>query len=90
MNTKNLLLIGGLAVVGYLIYKQSKKPKAQNNADVTPPAPDPAPVPVIINLNRPKRFRGFFTDEVVKDYNTSKFATFAPAKVKIQPMTNEL
>jgi hypothetical protein len=27
MNTKNLLMIGGVAVVGYLIYKQMSKPK---------------------------------------------------------------
>ena len=26
-NTKNLLMIGGVAVVGYLIYKQMSKPK---------------------------------------------------------------
>jgi hypothetical protein len=26
-NTKNILMVGGLAVVGYLIYKQMSKPK---------------------------------------------------------------
>jgi hypothetical protein len=31
-NTKNLLMIGGVAVVGYLIYKQMSKPKNFANA----------------------------------------------------------
>lgn len=91
MKTENILLLGGLAFVGYWLFKKYK-PKT---IDVTEPQMlnttnnnNQEPKTIILDLknNRMSRTetRQAFLSPFHKGYDASKFATVAPPMVKIQ------
>lgn len=96
MKTNQILLIGGIFLFGIWLYK--RRPKEQlKSVNSHPPVSDkkedePAvlggikPIRNIqpnLELSQVKPVLGIFPPDVVKDYNTSKFQTVAPAKVII-------
>jgi hypothetical protein len=82
MKLSNVLLVGGVIFVGYLIFR--KKPTI---IDVKPdilPKNNEAKT-IVLNLSEPqKKINTFYDDVYVRDYNASKFSTVAPPSVTIK------
>lgn len=83
METKNILIIGGIALIGYYIYKNRK---AKKPIFIDPPLEQPKQEPstIVINMNnRRQRPSGLFPNSMYAQYNASKMATVAPPMVEI-------
>ena len=80
---KNILIIGGLAALGYWWYK-NKMAKKPINIDPPLEQPKEEPTTIIINMNnKRKRPTGMFPNSMYTQYNSSKMATVAPPMVEI-------
>ena len=83
MKTKNILIIGGIAALGYWWYKNKMAKKPIN---IDPPLEEKKEEPktIVLNMNT-KRVRpsGMFNNSMYGQYNASKFATVAPPRVEI-------
>ena len=81
MKLENLLLVAG---VGFIAYWLVKKPIKV--IDINPPMEmeKEEPKTIFLDLNKTKRNGGLFPDNMVKDYNASKFRTVAPPMVVIK------
>ena len=94
MKTENILILSGLVVLGYFIYKESTKPKVK--VEVPKNTTEEKPQTIFLDLTQDARrmtrqqTRQAFLQDYVKDYNASKFATVAPPMVKVQTMYNDL
>ena len=83
METKNILLIGGIVLVAYLVFRK-KKAKKPINIDLPIEQPKQEPSTIVINMNnRRKRPSGLFPNSMYAQYNASKMATVAPPLVEI-------
>jgi hypothetical protein len=88
MKTTDLLLIGGLGLVAYYLFK---KPK-QEIIDINPAmdsAPKPAadvqnPTSTVVDISK-RKMTGLFDSAMYASYNTSKNATVSPAAAQIFP-----
>jgi len=89
MKAETLLIFGGVAFLTYWLLK-----KTPNAVSVDPPKQEevkPEPKTIVLNLRdnttqRRKQFRQDFLNPYIKDFNTSKHVTVAPASVTIEPM----
>jgi len=79
MKLENLLLVAG---VGFIAYWLVKKPIKV--IDINPPMEKEEPKTIVLDLNKTKRNGGLFPDDMVKDYNASKFSTVAPPMVVVK------
>ena len=93
MKTKNILLLGGLALVGYLIYKRAKKPKAT----IVEPQVDEVNVEepkktIVLDLRQQPRLnrRQKYLQSFQKGYDARQESTIAPPMVTIKPFVNDL
>jgi hypothetical protein len=83
MKTKDILIIGGLALIVYWVYK-NKKAKKPINIDLPLEQPKEEPKTIVINMNnKRKRPSGMFPNSMYAQYNASKMATVAPPMVEI-------
>lgn len=77
MKAENFLLVLG---VGFIAYWLAKKPIKV--IDINPPMEtEDEPKTIVLDLNKTKRNGGLFPDNMVQDYNASKFSTVAPPSV---------
>ena len=79
MKIENLLLLGGLAFIGYWVWK--KNPKIIDVSDN--PVNTNQPKTIILNLNDVQGRVPVLDSVVNQAYNTKKSATVSPAKVEI-------
>lgn len=82
LNLTNTILIGGVLLLGYYLYK--RKPKV---IDVKPDILEKKEPPktIVLNLNQPQGKQNSFYDDVyVRDYDASKFSTIAPPMVVVK------
>ena len=81
MKLENLLLVAG---VGFIAYWLVKKPIKV--IDINPPMEmeKEEPKTIFLDLNKTKRNGGLFPDDMVRDYNASKFNTVAPPSVLVK------
>lgn len=93
MKTKNILLLGALAFVGYLIYKRAKKPKAT----IVEPQVDEVSVEepkktIVLDLRQAPKLnrRQKYLESFQKGYDTRQESTIAPSMVTIKPFVNDL
>jgi hypothetical protein len=93
MKTRNILLLGALAFVGYLIYKRAKKPKA---TIVEPQVNDSANVEekktIVLDLRQKPKLnrRQKYLASFQKGYDARRESTIAPPMVTIKPFVNDL
>lgn len=83
METKNIVIIGGIVLIAYLVFK---KKKAKKPIDINPPLEQPKQEPstIVINMNnKRKRPSSLFPNSMYAQYNASKMATVAPPMVEI-------
>jgi hypothetical protein len=83
METKNIVIIGGIVLIAYLVFK---KKKAKKPINIDPPLEQPKQEPstIVINMNnKRKRPSSLFPNSMYAQYNASKFATIAPPMVEI-------
>ena len=92
MKTEKILLLGGLALVGYFIYKRMNRKKAtiiEPQVDET--TSDERKTIVLDMRETPKLTkRQRYLDSFHKGYDARQGSTIAPPMVKIQPMYNDL
>ena len=83
MKTKNILIIGGIAALGYWWYK-NKMAKKPINIDPPLEQKKEEPKTIVLNMNtKRQRPSGLFNNSMYGQYNASKFATVAPPRVEI-------
>jgi LPS O-antigen subunit length determinant protein (WzzB/FepE family) len=93
MKTKNILLLGALALVGYMIYKRAKKPKA---SIVEPQVDESANLEdkktIVLDLRQQPRLnkRQRYLESFQKGYDARQQSTIAPPMVTIKPFVNDL
>jgi len=93
MKTKNILLLGALALVGYMIYKRAKKPKA---SIVEPQVDESANLEekktIVLDLRQQPRLnkRQRYLKSFQKGYDARQQSTIAPPMVTIKPFVNDL
>jgi hypothetical protein len=83
METKNIVIIGGIVLIAYLVFK---KKKAKKPINIDPPLEQPKQEPstIVINMNnKRKRPSSLFPNSMYAQYNASKMATVAPPMVEI-------
>lgn len=79
MEVKDLLLIGGLAFVGYWLFKKTDK-IININPDILPKAQE-EPKTIFLNLNQTQKKANYFYDDVfARDFDTSSFKTVSPPR----------
>jgi hypothetical protein len=81
MKLENLLLVAGIGFIAYWFIKKPTKV-----IDINPPMEmeTEEPQTIVLDLNKTKRNSGLFPDDMVKDYNASKFSTVAPPSVLVK------
>lgn len=82
MKVEKLLVVGGLLLVGYWIYKKTSKPKV---IDVDPKMDttktDKKPT-IVLNLSgKPKNS---VNDIYVRDFNTNTYSTIAKPQIEVE------
>jgi uncharacterized protein YneF (UPF0154 family) len=82
MKLQNVLIIGGVALVGYWLWKKSKKKVIDINPPMEQPKEEPKTIRISMSGSRRKN-RNLFPQSMYSEYNTSKSATVAPAMVTI-------
>jgi hypothetical protein len=93
MKTKNILLLGALALVGYMIYKRAKKPKT---SIVEPQVDESANLEdkktIVLDLRQQPRLnkRQRYLESFQKGYDARQQSTIAPPMVTIKPFVNDL
>jgi hypothetical protein len=81
MKTENILLIGGLGLIAYWLFKKPKKV-----IDIDPPMEMQKieePKTIVLDLNKTKN-EGLFPESMAKDYDSSLFSTIAPPRYTIK------
>lgn len=85
MKLDNLLIIGGLAAIAYILLRK-KKDNVVTPIDIVPQEVVPKNEPVVVDLSKSstRRRGGLFPESIYRQYNASKMATVAPAKATIK------
>jgi len=80
MKAENLLLVLGVGFIGYWLFKKPTKV-----IDINPQMEldNEEPKTIVLDLNKTKN-GGLFPDNMVNDYNASKFSTVAPPSVTVK------
>jgi hypothetical protein len=81
MKVENLLLVLG---VGFIAYWLVKKPIKVIDINPQMELDNEEPKTIVLDLNKTKRNGGLFPDNMVNDYNASKFSTVAPPSVTVK------
>lgn len=82
METRNLLLLGGLVFVAYWLLKKTDK-VIDVNPDILPKAKD-EPKTIFLNLNQTQKKANYFYDDMfAKDFDTSSFKTVSPPMYEV-------
>jgi hypothetical protein len=81
MKAENLLLVLG---VGFIAYWLVKKPIKVIDINPQMELDNQEPKTIVLDLNKTKRNGGLFPDNMVNDYNASKFSTVAPPSVTVK------
>jgi hypothetical protein len=80
MKAENLLLVLG---VGFIAYWLVKKPIKVIDINPQMELDNEEPKTIVLDLNKTKN-NGLFPDNMVNDYNASKFSTVAPPSVTVK------
>jgi hypothetical protein len=80
MKAENLLLVLG---VGFIAYWLVKKPIKVIDINPQMELDNEEPKTIVLDLNKTKN-GGLFPDNMVNDYNASKFSTVAPPSVTVK------
>jgi len=80
MKAENLLLVFG---VGFIAYWLVKKPIKVIDINPQMELDNEEPKTIVLDLNKTKN-GGLFPDNMVNDYNASKFSTVAPPSVTVK------
>jgi hypothetical protein len=82
MKLQNVLIIGGVALVGYWLWKKYNKKVIDINPPMEKPKEEPRTIRLSMSGSRRKN-RNLFPESMYSEYNTAKSATVAPAMVTI-------
>lgn len=89
MKRNDLLILAGVGLLVYYFYKKNKKV-----VHIDPPMETKGePKTIVLDLNRTRSGNNanrLFSQNMVKDYNASKFATTSPPSVVVKQMYNDL
>jgi len=91
MKTEKILLLSGLALVGYLIYKRMNKKKATIIEPQVEETISEEPKTIVLDLREAPKLnrRQRYLESFQKGYDARQGSTIAPPMVKIQPMYND-
>lgn len=94
MKTKNILLLGALALVGYLVYRKYSKPKAkivEPQVDESVDVEEPKKT-IVLDLRQKPRLnrRQKYLESFQKGFDARQQSTIAPPMVTIKPFVNDL
>lgn len=87
LKTENILIIGGLAFITFWLMKK-KKPTVIDVADNNKTKSDDDVKTIYLNLSNTKGKIPVLSSRVVKQYDSSKFATTSPARVTVNEPSN--
>ena len=88
-----VLIIGGLAFVGYFLWKKYRKPKAriiEPKVEETTMVEEPKTIVLDLRANPRMNKRQKYLESFHKGYDARRESTVAPPMVKIQPIYNDL
>lgn len=80
MKIEKVLMVSGLVLVGYFLYKKYNTPKV---VDVDVKEVE-KPKTIRINLNETKSSGNSLRDKVVRDYNTDTYSTIAKPQIVVE------
>jgi DNA primase catalytic subunit len=82
MEAKEIIILGGLGFLAYLLLK-----KKDNVIDINPdilPKQEEKPKTIFLNLNEPQKKANYFYDDVfARDFDTSSFKTVSPPRGEV-------
>ena len=93
MKTEKLLIIGGLAFLGFFIYKKYKKPKAtivEPKVEEDKVTQDMKTIVLDLRQKPMQTKRQKFLESFQKGYDARQGSTIAPPMVTIKPFVNDL
>lgn len=86
MKVENLLIIGGLGVIAYLLFTGEKRKRAIEAAKIEAKNQAIQPKTTVVRTKvfiEDNRGSSLFPESIYKRYNSSKMATVAPAKATV-------
>lgn len=92
MKTEKILMLGGLALVGFFLYKRMTKKKATIVEPKVEETIKEDPKTIVLDLRATPKLtkRQKYLESFQKGYDARQGSTIAPPMVKIQPMYNDL
>jgi len=81
MKIEKVLMVSGLVLVGYFLYKKYNAPKV---IDVDLKEVEEKPKTIRLNLNDTKGSNTSLKDKVVRDFDTSTYSTIAKPQIRVE------